>query len=198
MSWLLDPPLLPVLAITFAVVGLERLLELAINRHNARILAARGAIWTPDDGLRMIVLSQIVLFVAWPFEATLSPWAGTGWWTWPLLALAALAQVLRYWCITTLGERWSIRVVTVPGAPRIARGPYRFFPHPNYVAVATEALVLPLAFGAIGTALVVVPLQLFALRRRIRTEERALQHAAKASGATPAAAENAGERGAAP
>lgn len=187
MSWLVDPPLLPVVAVTFAVVGLERLLELAINRHNSRILAARGAIWTPEDGLRMILAAQVVLFLAWPIEAIQAPWAGTGWWTWPFLALAVLAQALRYWCITTLGERWSIRVVTVPGAPRIERGPYRFFPHPNYVAVAAEALVLPLAFGAIGTALVAFPLQLAALRQRIRREERALQAASRATGVAGAA-----------
>jgi methyltransferase len=88
--------------------------------------------------------------------------------------------VLRYWCITTLGWRWTIRVVTVPGMDRIVGGPYRWFPHPNYVAVMSEAILLPLAFGAWTTLLVVVPLQLLALWRRVRFEEGALGDAHRA------------------
>lgn len=184
-DWLLHPPLVPVLAVTYILLGGERIVELAINRRNTRLLAQRGAIWTGDDGLRLILLAQVVLFLGWPLESLFAPWATTGWWTWPLLALALAAQALRYWVINTLGERWSIRVVTIPGAVPISRGPYRFARHPNYVAVATEALVLPLAFGAIGTALVAFPLQLLALRARIAKENHALERAA--SSAPPAA-----------
>ena len=177
MAWWPVPPTLPLFTIAYALLAAERLLELAINRRNTRLLAQRGAVWTTDDGLRAIIAVQAALFLLTPLEVLLAPWAGAGWWTWPLLAVAILAQALRYWVISTLGERWSIRVVTVPGAPRILRGPYRFARHPNYVAVATEALVIPLAFGAIGAALVTFPLQLVALRRRIRKEERALRAA---------------------
>lgn len=168
---------MPVFTIAYSLLAAERLLELAINRHNTRLLAQRGAIWTPNDGLRPILLAQVVLFLALPAEALFAPWSSVGWWTWTLLGIAVLAQALRYWCIATLGERWSIRVVTVPGAPRIERGPYRFLRHPNYLAVATEALVFPLAFGAVGTVLVVFPLQLWAILRRVRVEERALRGA---------------------
>ena len=104
--------------------------------------------------------------------------------------MALLAQGLRYWCITTLGRRWTIRVATLPGAPRIAHGPYRWFPHPNYVAVLAEAVVLPLAFGAWLSLLVLVPLKLVALRNRIRHEERALG-AAQPAGAPSNAPRNA-------
>lgn len=167
-----------VFTVAYSLLAAERLLELAINRHNTRLLAQRGAIWTPNDGFRLILLAQVVLFLGLPVEALFAPWALVGWWTWALLALAVLAQALRYWCIKTLGERWSIRVVTVPGAPRILRGPYRFLRHPNYLAVATEALVFPLAFGGLATAAVVFPLQLWAIVRRVRVEERALATAA--------------------
>lgn len=169
-SWLL--------LVVLALLGAERLVEIALNRRHARALATMGATWHPRDGLGLILAAQVVLVGGTLVEGWAAPWARTGWWTWPLLGLAVLAQALRYWCIATLGDRWSIRVVTVPGAPRIVRGPYRFFPHPNYVAVMTESVVLPLAFGAWATGAVVVPLTLVALARRVRREEAALRDAA--------------------
>lgn len=169
-----------------AILLAERALELALNARHVAWLRARGARFEPRDGFGLILLSQAALFTLWPAEASLAPWAwGVGWWTWPLLALAALAQAVRYWVIATLGRRWSVRVVTLPGAPRIARGPYRFLPHPNYAVVLTESIVLPLAFGAWATAALVAPLHLVALRRRIRIEERALRDAEAAAPADP-------------
>jgi methyltransferase len=167
-------PLVPTFAIIYSLLATERMLELVINRRNTRALTARGAVWMPDDGFASILAAQALLFVLLPLEIAMSPWTATGWWTWVLLGVAVLAQGLRYWCIATLGERWNIRVVTLPGASRIRGGPYRVLRHPNYLAVATEALALPLAFGALGTALVVFPFQLLALRSRIAKEERAL------------------------
>lgn len=174
MAWSDDSLLLPVLAVTYAVLAAERLFELWINRRNTRLLAQRGAVWTPHDGLSLILVAQMTLFLLWPVEALGAPWSGVGWWTWALLAVALAAQALRYWVIITLGERWSIRVVTIPGSARILGGPYRWLRHPNYLAVAAEALVLPLAFGAYGAAAAAFTLQLVALARRIRIEERAL------------------------
>lgn len=162
------------LAAVLAVMGAERALELAIHRRNAARLRARGAVWHADDGFGAILVAQLALFGLWPLETILAPWAGVHAWTWPLLALVVVAQALRYWCIATLGERWAIRVVTVPDAPRIVGGPYRWMRHPNYAVVAAEAALLPLAFGAYAALAVVVPLQLWALRRRIAREERAL------------------------
>lgn len=152
----------------------ERALEIVINRRNSARLRDAGAVWMARDGFPLIVLAQGVLFVGTFVEASVAAWAGPHAWTWPLLLVLALAQALRYWCIATLGWRWSVRVVTVPGAPRITSGPYRWLPHPNYAVVMAEAIVLPLAFGAFATLLVAAPLQLVALRRRILLEERAL------------------------
>ena len=161
--------------------AIERAAELAINRRNSRELNKRGAIWHGrNDGLPMILAAQTVLFGGTLFEGTSAAWAGPHAWTWPALMLLLLAQVVRYWCIATLGWRWTIRIVTVPGAPRITSGPYRWFPHPNYAVVMAEAILLPLAFGAWVTLLVAAPLQLLALWRRVRLEERALGQAERA------------------
>lgn len=163
-----------VLTATLAVLAAERLVEVAINRRNARRLRAAGAVWAGADGFVLIVLVQGLLFWGLVFEGALAPWTRVAWWTWPLLGVAVLAQVVRYWVIRTLGWRWTVRVVTVPGAGRIEGGPYRFLRHPNYLVVAAETLVLPLAFSAWVTLAVALPLNLVALARRIRVEERAL------------------------
>ena len=163
--------------LAWVVLGLlaaERFAEIVLNRRHTKWLARHGARWHGADGFTLILLSQIALFALPIIETVWAPWAGPGWWTWPLLVIAFAAQVLRYWVIQTLGSRWNIRVVTLPGAPRITTGPYRFLTHPNYLAVAIEAAVIPLALGAWLSACIVVPLALTALARRIRFEETAL------------------------
>jgi methyltransferase len=94
---------------------------------------------------------------------------------WPMLAVVVAAQALRWWCITTLGPQWNTRVVVVPDAGRVTTGPYRFVPHPNYVAVVAEGIALPLVHTAWLTALVFTVLNAALLRTRIRCEDRALE-----------------------
>lgn len=171
----LVPAQVGLLGATLAALGAERMFELWLNRQHAQELRRNGAVWIGKDGFGLILLVQVLLVAGLVVEGALAPWSRVGWWTWALLAAALLLQGLRYWVIATLGWRWTIRVATVPGSPRIVRGPYRFLRHPNYVVVALETLVLPLAFACWGTLLVVLPLNLVALRRRIRLEERALR-----------------------
>lgn len=164
----------PLYVLVLVALLAERAVELAINRRNARWLREHGAVWAPRDGLALILAAQVALFAGTSVEVALAPWAGVRPWTLPLVAALVLAQALRYWCIATLGRRWSIRVATVPGAPRVVGGPYRWLRHPNYVVVLAEVVLLPLAFGAFATLALVVPLKVLALARRIRVEERAL------------------------
>lgn len=166
-----------VMALVLAALAAERGAELAINRANTRWLATNGAVWLGEDGFELILAAQVTLFGLVIIESLRAPWAGIGWWTWACVVGALAAQALRYWCIATLGRRWSIRVVTIPGAARITRGPYRYFPHPNYVAVMAESVLVPLAFHA-WLALALVPALTFAaLWRRVRFEEHALGRA---------------------
>ena len=98
------------------------------------------------------------------------PW----WWPAPLAAFL-LVQPLRYWAILSLGESWNVRILVVPGRRLVRSGPYRYFPHPNYVVVVVEVLALPLIFGAWVTALVFSVLNAAFLCVRVREEERALK-----------------------
>jgi methyltransferase len=93
---------------------------------------------------------------------------------WPMLAVVVGAQVLRWWCITTLGTQWNTRVVVIPEALRVTGGPYRFFWHPNYAAVVVEGVALPLVHTAWITALVFTVLNAVLLRTRIGVENSAL------------------------
>jgi methyltransferase len=78
------------------------------------------------------------------------------------------------WTLASLGGFWTTRVIVVPGAELVRRGPYRFIRHPNYLIVALEVPVLPLVFGAWPLALGFALANLAVLAWRIRVEERAL------------------------
>jgi methyltransferase len=162
-----------------ALVGLQRLAELALNRRNQRRLLARGGRLVDDDGYARLIAVHATWFVGIVAEATLAPWAGTWAATWPLLGLYAVAEALRLWTMATLGERWTTRVVVLPGADPIEGGPFRYVDHPIYRAVTIELVALPLAFALPVTAIVVGVANALALRSRIRIEEDAL---ARASG----------------
>jgi methyltransferase len=102
---------------------------------------------------------------------SIDPGAAANLW---LLGLFGLLQLTRLWVITTLGERWTTRIIVPTGEPRIERGPYRLVRHPNYLVVIAEIAVAPLIFGAWGLALVFSALNLALLAHRIRIENAAL------------------------
>lgn len=160
--------------ILVAAVAAERLVELVVARRNLEWSLARGGVEF-GAGLypAMVTLHTALLFGCIAEVLLLHrpflPWLG-----WPMLAVVAAAQVLRWWCIRTLGPQWNTRVVVVPGAPRVTGGPYRFLPHPNYVAVVAEGVALPLVHTAWITAFVFTVLNAVILNRRIGTENTAL------------------------
>jgi methyltransferase len=93
---------------------------------------------------------------------------------WPMIALVLAANGLRWWCIATLGPYWSARVIVIPGTTLVRSGPYRWFAHPNYVAVIIEGAALPLAGSAWITACAFTVLNAALLTVRLRCETRAL------------------------
>lgn len=93
---------------------------------------------------------------------------------WPLLALYALLQVARYWVIGTLGRYWTHRIITLPDAPVVNRGLYKYIRHPNYFITLLETPLLPLAFGAWGLALIMTAIWGAVLHYKILLEDAAL------------------------
>ncbi len=79
--------------------------------------------------------------------------------------------------LASLGARWTTRIIVLPGAPLVRRGPYRFLSHPNYLVVAGEIAVLPLVFNLPLYAAVFTLLNGAMMVVRIRAEARALHQA---------------------
>jgi methyltransferase len=151
------------------LVSLQRLAEVAWSRRNEQRLRAAGGIEVGAAHYpAFFVLHGSWLAALWLLVPANAPVI------WPLLVLFALLQAARLWVITSLGRYWTTRVITVPGAPLVKRGPYRWIKHPNYFVVAGEIAVLPLAFGAWEIAVVFSALNALLLWHRIRVEEQAL------------------------
>ena len=155
-------------------IGVERLAELIVSKRNARWAFAHGG---KEFGRRhypvMVAIHTALLLgcvlEVWALHRPFIPWLG-----WPMLAVVVLSQVLRWWCVTTLGPRWNTRVIVVPNVTLVRQGPYRWLHHPNYVAVVAEGLALPLVHTAWLTAAVFSMANALLLTVRIRIENSAL------------------------
>jgi methyltransferase len=158
-------------------VGVERLVELVVAQRNARWSFAQGGKEFGRGHYPVMVVLHTALLVGcvtetWGLHRPFLPWLG-----WPMVAVLVLSQGLRWWCISTLGKRWNTRVIILPEAPLVQGGPYRFFHHPNYVAVVAEGFALPLVHTAWLTALCFTVANAILLTVRIRVENSALGYA---------------------
>jgi methyltransferase len=151
------------------LVALQRLGELALAKRNTRALLARGAVEIGASHYPLIVILHTawLLSVLWflPYPAIIS---------WPLLGVFVILQGLRLWVLMTLGPYWTTRIISLPGAPLVTGGPYRYVRHPNYLVVAGEIAVLPLVFGETLVAVVFSLANAGLLAWRIRQEETGL------------------------
>jgi methyltransferase len=157
-------------------VTAERVAELFLARRNTDRLLKRGAREVASSHYSLIVALHAVWLgglwlVAWnrPIEPG---------WLVPFLAV----QILRFWVLWTLGERWTTRIVILPGAPLVKAGPYRFLDHPNYAVVVAEIGLLPLVFGLPWFALLFSILNGLVLSFRVTAENAALRGTSNLSG----------------
>lgn len=160
--------------IFLALLGAERVGEVLLSRRNVAWALRRGGAEFGRRHFRWMVLLHAgflpaCALEAWALNRPFIPALG-----FPMLAVVLAAQGLRYWAVATLGRRWSVRVIALPGEPAVTRGPYRFVRHPNYLAVILEGIAVPLTHTAWLTALVFTALNLPLLGVRIRCEEAAL------------------------
>lgn len=155
-------------AIIFAVAA-ERLAEVAWSRHNTLKLRALGAKESGAGHYPLIVLlhtawlGTIALVLPTPTDIAIAP-----------LGLFILLQACRVWVLASLGPYFTTRIITVPGAPLVRRGPYRVLRHPNYLVVVGEILLLPLVFGELAVAVVFSILNALLLYWRTRVEDAVL------------------------
>lgn len=151
------------------IVALQRLGELLLARRNTARLKAEGGYELGAGHYPIIVglhaALLVVLFLAVDRETPI---------LWAPFALFLLLQVARLWVIASLGRYWTTRIIAVPHAPLVRRGPYRWVRHPNYLIVIAEIAVLPLVFGLWPIALAFSLLNLPVIAWRIRIENAAL------------------------
>lgn len=156
-------------------IAIQRAWELGVSARHLRALKARGAIEVGADHYPWMVALHSVFLVSCVAEVWLldRPWRPVSAGSAVLVLGAALA--LRWWTLATLGERWTTRVLVVPGEELVTSGPYRLLRHPNYLAVVAEIAAIPMVHCAWLTAVVFTVANLLLLRERIRVEEGALR-----------------------
>jgi len=152
-----------------AFVTMQRLIELPVARRNTARLLAAGAHEVAPGHYPLLVALHVA-------------WLASLWWLAParpihlvLLGLFVLVEAMRVWVLQSLGDRWTTRIIVVPGEQLVARGPYKYLDHPNYLVVIAEIAVLPMMFGLWQVALLFSLLNAAVLTIRIRAENHALE-----------------------
>jgi methyltransferase len=151
------------------LVTLQRAVELYIARRNTKRLLARGGLEVASAHYPLIVALHALWLAAlwyWALPLTVS---------WPWIFAYLVLEAGRGWIIAALGSRWTTRIIVVPGEALVDGGPYRYFRHPNYIVVAFEIIILPLAFGLVWMAIIFGVANIALLYWRIRAEDRALK-----------------------
>jgi len=158
----------------FAFLLLQRLAELYLSRRNRSIaFSSGGREFHPESFAGMAALHigflLSLLFESFPWQIEIDSR------TVVCLSVLTVLQVIRYWCIATLGSHWNTRIVLIPGSSIKTTGPYRYIRHPNYLVVVLEFIFIPLLMHAPLTLALFSVLNLLVLRKRIRLEESALR-----------------------
>lgn len=168
-----------------ALLAVQRLAELRLSARNVAKLRAQGAVEAGAGHMPVMRAMHAAWFVAMIAEVFLLgrpfvPWLAA-------VALVGLlaGQALRYAAIRALGDRWTVNVMVLPGAPPVTGGLYRRIRHPNYLGVILEIASVPLLHTAYLTSIVFTVLNALLLRVRIRAEERALREANDYDAALP-------------
>jgi methyltransferase len=156
-----------------AIVFGLMLVEARRARRNERAQRARGGIESTDDVYKTMRIVYPAAFLAMIVEARVGggPPRGVGL---AGIALFAAAKALKWWAILTLGPSWTFRVIVVPGASLVAKGPYQYLRHPNYVGVMGELAAVALMTGARFTGPIVMLVFGLIILRRVAVEEKAL------------------------
>lgn len=155
----------------------QRIVELWFAKRNEKGLKQKGALEIDEAGYRIIVIFHFLFFVSFIIEYLVFDRFLSRFWMLPTI-LFALAQIVRYWAIYSLGRYWNTKVIVLPGSGLVRKGPYKYLKHPNYMVVIAELFIIPMIFSCYLTSIVFGAVNIFIIKRRINIEERALKHSA--------------------
>lgn len=164
------------------LVLLQRLVELGLARRNTRALLAAGGVEHGEGHYP----AMVAMHGAWLASLALAVGPATPVDPWLFGAFLAI-QPLRVWTMASLGRFWTTRIIVVPGAPPVRRGPYRWLRHPNYVVVALELALVPAAVGLWWLAGAATLANVAMMRVRIAAENAVLDRSKTATPPPPPA-----------
>ncbi|PEZ82072.1 isoprenylcysteine carboxylmethyltransferase family protein [Bacillus sp. AFS017274] len=163
-----------IFAIFIILIAIQRMFELYIAKQNEKQLKAAGAVEYGESHYSWMVLMHLSFFIVLIIEVVVLERDVSG--LWPIwLTLFLIAQSGRIWVIRSLGKHWNTKIIVVPDADVVIKGPYKYFKHPNYFIVATEIIVISLLFNAYYTAVIFSLLNVWMMTVRIPLEEKALK-----------------------
>jgi methyltransferase len=155
-------------------VGLLRLVELRISKRHQKEMAVRGAAKVDEPKFRWMVLLHTAVLIGAALEVVFLKRPFLPWLAAPMFVIFLAANGVRWWVIRSLGEHWNVQVVDSTRLGVVTSGPFRYVRHPNYAAVFSELLALPLIHTAWITAVAGAIAHLGVLAQRLSTEERVL------------------------
>lgn len=156
------------------LLAAQRIAEMIVAWRNEQKVKKQGAVEYGEGHYPFLVLMHVLFFVSLTaevaaFQKTLSPrWAA-------IICIILFVQGIRYWALLSLGRYWNTKILVVPDAELVRKGPYRWMKHPNYAVVILEFIFLPLLYGAYWTLFLFSILNACMLAVRIRAEEKALE-----------------------
>jgi len=156
-----------------SIVCLQRLVELVVAKRNEKWMLNQGAFEVGASHYPYMIAMHVSFFLVLIIEVSFFDRGLSPWWQ-PLTFLFLLTQAARLWCLLSLGRFWNTKIIVLPDAEVIHKGPYKLIRHPNYFIVTLEILLLPLLFQAYFTAILFSLLNVAILSIRIPLEERAL------------------------
>ncbi|WP_245890015.1 isoprenylcysteine carboxyl methyltransferase family protein [Rummeliibacillus pycnus] len=159
----------------FTIICIQRVIELRIARANEHFMKERGAIEFGQSHYPFIVLLHVAFLCSLFIEYYVKDLSLNRFWIF-LLGFFLALQIGRVWVIKSLGHFWNTKIIVLPNASLVKKGPYRWIPHPNYLIVALEIVVIPLTFQAYYTAIIFSILNLVMMLIRISIEEAALKN----------------------
>jgi methyltransferase len=161
-----------------ALIIFQRITELIIARKNEAWMKNQGALEFGQGHYPVMVSIHTAFFITFILEVILLDKNLSEYWP-VLLALFVFTQAMRIWALGSLGRFWNTKIIILPGASVVKRGPYKIIKHPNYLIVAIELIVIPLMFNAYITMAVFTLLNILILSIRIPAEEKALRELTK-------------------
>ena len=156
------------------LVFIQRMFEVRFSNRNVARIISEGGSERSSNYLPAVRLLHISWFLAMILEVYLlhRPFV-------PVLAAIGLVgavagQCLRYFSMRALGYRWTVPIMTIPRAPVVDSGIYRYLRHPNWLGVVLELALIPLIHSAYLTSIFFSLGNAFIMHKRINAEEEAL------------------------